>query len=254
MIMANIDDYNAKIREISAIPEQDATEPTIPVDVYLQEAENLYKWSLMDAAQLAPVGVTAETISDLPVRAGALREAQSVWFKDYNSQLEAQREWSVQSPLAFELRDDLVHTFRYAFRNDTALSARVAEIADGSSNSDMIQDLNDLSVLGKNNGAPLLAIGFDMGNLDVAAETSDRMAELLAAANGEKSVKNETKIIRDKAFTYLKQLVDEIRAAGKYVFWKNEKRLKGYRSDYLRQKNRNTGSAEETPETDNQQD
>jgi hypothetical protein len=252
--MANIDDYNAKIGEILAIPDKDVTEPAMPVDVYLQEAENLAKWSIMDLAPLAAVGITQVMINDLPVRAGALREAQSVWFKDRNSQLEAQREWGIQSPLAFDLRDELVHTFRYAFRNDAALLARVAEIADGSSNADMIQDLNDLSVLGKNNVAPLQAIGFDMNKLNVAAETSNAMAELLAAANGDKSLQSESKMIRDKAFIYLKQRVDEIRAAGKYVFWKNEKRLKGYTSEYLRQKNRNAGADGDTPVTDSQQD
>jgi hypothetical protein len=252
--MANIDDYNAKIGEILAIPDKDVTEPAMPVDVYLQEAENLAKWSIMDLAPLAAVGITQVMINDLPVRAGALREAQSVWFKDRNSQLEAQREWGIQSPLAFDLRDELVHTFRYAFRNDAALMARVAEIADGSSNADMIQDLNDLSVLGKNNVAPLQAIGFDMNKLNVAAETSNAMAELLAAANGDKSLQSESKMIRDKAFIYLKQRVDEIRAAGKYVFWKNEKRLKGYTSEYLRQKNRNAGADGDTPVTDSQQD
>lgn len=249
--MANIDDYNAKIGEISAIPDKEVSEPGIPVDVFLQEAENLHKWSLMDAVALSAVGITPEMINNLSVGAGALREAQSVWFKDRNSQIEAQRKWAEQSPLAFELRDELVHAFRYAFRNDSALAARVAEIAEGGSNSDMIQDLNDLSVLGKNNGAPLQAIGFDMGKLDGAAETSNNMAELLAAANGDKSLQNETKMIRDKAFTYLKKQVDEIRAAGKYVFWKNEKRLKGYRSEFLRQKNNNTNTGEVKPVTDN---
>jgi len=94
----------------------------------------------------------------------------------------------------------------------------VAEIADGNSNSDMIQDLNDMAVLGKNNVAPLQALGFDLNKLNVAAETSNAMAELPAAANGDKSLQSETKMIRDKAFFYLKQRVDEIRAAGKYVF------------------------------------
>ncbi|MGE0019900.1 MAG: hypothetical protein AB7S72_09555 [Draconibacterium sp.] len=252
--MANIDDYNAKIGEILAIPNKDAVEPTIPVDVYLQESENLGKWSMMDLVPLAAVGITEVKIGDMAVRAGALREAQSVWFKDRNAQLDAQREWGIQAPLAFDLRDELVHTFRYAFRNDASLTARVAAIADGNTNSDMIQDLNDLSVLGKNNTALLQNIGFDLSKLDMAAEKSAAMAELLAAANGDKSVQSETKMIRDKAFVYLKQMVDEIRDAGKYVFWKNEKRLKGYRSEYLRQKNNDANSGEEKPGTDNQVD
>lgn len=252
--MANIDDYNAKIGEILAIPDKDVFEPTIPVDVFLQESENLGKWAMMDLVPLAAVGITDVKIADMAVRTGALREAQSVWFKDRNAQLDAQREWGIQSPLAFGLRDELVHTFRYAFRNEASLIARVTAIAEGNTNSDMIQDLNDLSVLGKNNTELLQNIGFDLSKLDAAAEASAAMAELLAAANGDKSVQNETKMIRDKAFVYLKQLVDEIRDAGKYVFWKNEKRLKGYRSEYLRQKNNEANSGEEKPGTDNQVD
>ena len=107
--MANIDDYNAKIGEILAIPDKDVFEPTIPVDVFLQESENLGKWAMMDLAPLAAVGITDVKIADMAVRTGALREAQSVWFKDRNAQLDAQREWGIQSPLAFGLRDELVH-------------------------------------------------------------------------------------------------------------------------------------------------
>lgn len=252
--MANIDDYNAKIGEILSIPDNEVTEPNMPVNVALQEAENLHKWSLMDTEKLATVGVSAEKLNDLPVRAGACREAQSVWFKDRNSQLEAQRNWAAAAPEAFALRDELLHDFRYAYRNDPVILARVNEIAEGNSNADMIQDLNDLSVLGKNNTAPLVAINFVVERLEDAANASDELAEMLALANGDKSMQSETKMIRDKAYMYMKQLVDEIRDAGKYLFWKNEKRLKGYSSVYLRQKNRNAGSDDETPGTETQQD
>lgn len=252
--MANIDDYNAKIETIRAIPDDKTLEPAMPVDTYLQEGENLAKWSQMDAEPLSGIGITAEVLNDLPVRAGALREAQSMWFKDRNSQLEAQREWAAAAPEAFAMRDELLHTFRYAYRNDAAILSRVDEIAAGNTNADMIQDLNDLSLLGKSNTAPLAAINFDLEKLDSAASASDELANLLALANGDKSLQSESKIIRDKAYTYMKELVDQIRDAGKYLFWKNEKRLKGYRSEFLYQKNRAAGTEEEKPETDTQKD
>jgi len=44
----------------------------------------------------------------------------------------------------------------------------------------------------------------------------------------------EAKKIRDQAFTHLKEAVDYIREYGRYVFWRNPARLKGYRSDHLR--------------------
>ena len=63
-----------------------------------------------------------------------------------------------------------------------------------------------------------------------------KMSKLLTAMNGDRADNNGSKKMRDKAYTYLKEAVDEIRAGGKYVFWKNEKRLKGYRSEYHRRK------------------
>ncbi|MGQ8335321.1 hypothetical protein ACUNWD_02150 [Sunxiuqinia sp. A32] len=205
---------------------------SIPVDVALQEAENLHHWSLDDAEQLQVVGITEEMIAELPVRAGACREAQSIWNKDYRSQQEAQKEWAIQSPQAYDLRNDLLQSLRFAYRRNEALLSRVSAITDGSGHADMIQDLNDIAVL--ENPAPLTAIGFDLTQLDLAATRADELADLLAEANGDKADYNESKLIRDKAYTYLKELVDEIREAGKYVFRKNKNRLKGYSSQYRR--------------------
>lgn len=244
--MSNIDDLNAKLADIQAIPNEEVKEPGIPVDVFMQEAENLSKWSLDDLEALKVVGITKAMINDLAVRAGACREAQSIWNNDYRSQQEAQKQWAELSPLAYDLRDDLLATFRFAYRKDDALLSRVSAITDGNGHADMIQDLNDIAVLGRNNPDPLTGIGFDLAQLDVAATQADEMADLLAEANGDKADQNESKITRDKAYTYLKVLVDEIREAGKYVFRKDKKRLKGYSSQYRRK--RRTSPAEELAE------
>ena len=236
--MANIDDYNELLADIQAIPDEEVREPVIPVDVALQEAENLHHWSLDDAAALAVVGITADMINALPVRAGACREAQSIWNKDYRSQQEAQKQWAEQAPDAYTLRDDLLASLRFAYRKDEALLSRVSAITEGGGHADMIQDLNDIAVLGSAYPDPLTAIGFDLDQLDVAATRADELADLLAEANGDKADANQSKLIRDKAYTHLKALVDEIREAGKYVFRKDPNRLKGYASDYWRRQNR----------------
>jgi hypothetical protein len=138
--MSNIDDYNAKLDVLKAIPIEEILTPTLPVDVFLQEAENLFHWSDDDKAELTGVGVSEDDINDLPVRAGALREAQSLWFKDRYSQQEAQREWATLSPQAYDLRDDLLHAFRFAYRDDAVILSRVSAIAEGTGHADMIQD------------------------------------------------------------------------------------------------------------------
>jgi len=232
--MSNSEDFNALIDVIKAIPENRIRIPAIPVNAYVQEAEDLYHWCKDDAAELAKGGITAEMIEELPVRTGACREAQSLWFKDQHTSKEAKKLWDEQSPAAYDLRDELLHDFRYAFRDNTQLLGRVSEVADGTGHADMIQDLNDLAVLGRENPDPLAAINFDVTQLDTAAQTADAMAELLAQSNGDQQEGNPAKIIRDRAYTHLKQLVDDIRACGKYVFWKKPDRLVGYESQYYK--------------------
>jgi hypothetical protein len=244
--MANIDDYQAKLDVIQSIPDEEVQTPAIPVDVFLQEAENLHHWSLDDFDALKVVGISMVKINDLPVRAGACREAQSIWNKDYRSQQEAQKEWAKQAPEAYAFRNDLLASFRFAFRKDDALLSRVSAITDGSGHADLIQDLNDIAVLGRENPDPLTAIGFDLTQLDLAATRADELANLLAEANGDKADPNYSKTIRDKAYTHLKVLVDEIREAGKYVFRNDKNRLNGYSSDYWKKQNRS--KKEETDE------
>ena len=99
----------------------------------------------------------------------------------------------------------------------------------------MIQDLNDLSGLGRANPRLLEVINFDFSLLDKAVQTSREMARLLAAMNYDKGKRSEFKRIRDQAYTHLKEAVDKIREAGKYVFHQNKKHSVRYTSEYMRQ-------------------
>jgi len=245
--MSSTSDYNSLLPEIQAISPEKVITPNIPLDVFVQEAENLYHWSKDDQQALMRIGLDWNLVLSLPYRAGACREAQSLWIKERNTRQQAEQDWKDQAPAAFDLRDQLIHTFRFAFRKFEGLLARVDEIAQGDTNSDMVQDLNDLSILGKANTDLLTVISFDMTLLDTAATVSDHMGDLLGATNGERKKDSETMLIRDKAFTYLKVAVDEIRECGKFVFWRNPDRLKGYNSDYWKQQKRSTPEKDETP-------
>jgi hypothetical protein len=230
-------DYNELLSVIQAILPESVITPTVPVDVFVQEAENLFHWCTDDQAALANTGLDTNLITSLPVRAGACREAQSIWIKERNMRQEAEQQWKEEAPAAFEMRNQLVHAFRFAFRKDDGLLARVGEIEQGDTNSDMVQDLNDLSVLGKAHLDLLAAIHFSPVTLDNAATMADRMADLLGATNGERKEVSEALIIRDKAYTYLKLAVDEIRECGKFVFWRNPDRYKGYVSEFWQKRN-----------------
>ena len=219
-----------------AIPSAEIKVPNMPVDVFLQEASDLMEWSKEDQSQLIGVGVPQAVFGSMEQRIGALRHAQSLWNKDRYTKEEARQEWDMKSPAAYELKDQLEHDFRFAFRRRPDLLNKVKAIEEGTGHADMVQDLNDLTELGRANLHLLRAISFEEKKLHTAEVQASDLSVLLAKANGEKLSDSDSKINRDRAYTYLKSATDEIREAGKYVFWKDEVRKRGYFSRYLNKK------------------
>lgn len=217
---------------IEAMKPENVKGPNMPVHAAVQEAEDLFQWCQPDQELLEKAGLDWQFVTELPARAGACRYAQAIWQRDSQTMEEAEKEWKEKSDEAFDLRDVLVHHFFHAFRKHTDLLNKVRAIAEGGSNADMIQDLKDLYHLGNANKSLLDAISFDWSQLDQAREWSDYLAVVLAKTNGERFDTSESKTVRDKAFTFLKQAVDEIRLHGQYIFWRNDERKRGYISRY----------------------
>ena len=249
--MSSHDDYEQMFPAINAIPEADVRSPALPVGAFLQEAENLYHWARQDEATLTGAGLDWTWVTDLPVRAGALRAAEGTWFKKRFSREETVQLWEKDSDAGYALRDRLLHDFRYAYRKHPQLLSRVSQIADGTGHADMIQDLFNISVLGHEHIEDLRAINLDLGLLDKASSTSDHLADLLAQANVNREEAAGSLMIRDRAYTHLKEAVDEVRACGQYVFVSDEERFHGYISLYHKKANtRKRKSEPGTPEAE----
>ncbi|MBP2833496.1 hypothetical protein J8281_14975 [Aquimarina sp. U1-2] len=229
------ENFDTKLAELERLPQEVIKAPAQPVDVTIQEAENLFIWIQDDKEVLMSKGLDWEIfVADLPVRTGACRYAQALWVKERYSQEEATKSWKKESPKAYEFRDDLLADMRFAFRKRPDVLNRVREIANGEGNADMIQDLMDISVLGKANVSELEKIKYDLRVLDIAEQKSDKLADLLAKANGASLDNSQAKDIRDRALTHLNEAIDEIRDTGKYAFRKDPERYKGYISRYRR--------------------
>lgn len=229
---------------IEAIPKEEIVEPQIPVAIALQESENLYQWAQNDRSALEQAGLEMNLLDELPARTAALRYIQSVWQSEYKGMENAQEDWSKLSPEAFDFRDILIHEFRHAFFKVPSLLAQIKAIDEGTGNADMIQDISDLLILGRDNLNLLARINLDPTFLDKAEEYTKILPDILAKANGLRNSDNPTRIMRDKAFTYMKIAVDEIRRNGVYKFWRTPERKKGYVSKY---NSRSHGKKNENP-------
>lgn len=127
-------------------------------------------------------------------------------------------------------------------------------IAERGSDSEVAQNLNDLSVLGRQNAAALAAVGFPVSRIAEAAEASDVLAVRLAEAELDRRGDDAVKLVRDQAYTHLKEAVDAVREHGQYVFWKESDKARGYASAYARRSRRasarkeaNAGTAIDLP-------
>ena len=228
---------NAKLDELNSLSDLEPDQPTIPVSIVLQEAEDLFEWCSMDKDDLLKVGLDWGLVDDLKIRAGALRDSQSKWSARYRSYQDCQKEWKVAAPEAFNLRDELLHNLYYALYDIPSEYSKVQRIAEGNSNADMLQDLNDLAELGTIHSEKLEAIGVNLELLTEAKTMSHELAGLLAKVNGSYSEVSPRREIRNKANAHLKEAVDKIRRAGQFVFWRDDERIKGYASKYTRRSN-----------------
>lgn len=217
-----------------AIPKKDIKLPGMPMADFIAEAESLYATAKIDQPFFEKIGFTETAFIRLNELTDLARHVQSLWGLSRDRKKEGRLQWSKAKPTAYEFRNELIRTFRYAFRKNKQLLSRVSAIADRSGDADMIQDLNDLSVLGKSNLPLLENINFDPEILNKAAQLSDSLSELLGKVKFERFEESEEKLMRNRAYTLLKETVDEIREAGKYIFAKNKKRSKAYASDYFR--------------------
>lgn len=231
-------EFESLITTLQSLPADSIRNPQIPPKELAQEAENLYHWALQDKEQLVKAGLAADSIDQLVIASGALRYIQGEWFNLRYSPAEVEREWATLSEQAYDLRDRLLHDFSFAFRKSTDVLSQVRGISNGSGITDMIQDLVNLKAIGSEQRELLEKINFDFNLLDKAAAMADRASELLGAVSAGTAEGDTTRDMRNRACTYLKNLMSEVRECGKYVFYRDKKRVRGYSSDYHRRLNR----------------
>ncbi len=227
---------NELVLEIS---ENEIVSLTIPVDITIGEAGILHQNAMEDKEELLAKGLSEDSINELTPRAKFLQEQQSIWTAVYQSALTSTKEWEAKINEARQLQRELKYDFQFAYRNHPDILKKLQNILNGSGHMNLIQDMSDYPAFAKQYPEPLAAILFDTTKIDRSKQLSQELHELMNRVDGVKNSKNRPeKQLRDRAYTYLKQLVDEIRAYGKYAFWDDKEKQKRYSSEYIRSKNK----------------
>ncbi len=215
--------------QIDNLAKENVKIPNRPIDVVTAYAETLCVEAAKDKDKLLAAGLNPNFIDEALSLSGALRYCQAVWMGDFMAKDGVQKDWRSELPDAYLLKKELLHHFKFAFRNMDDIQQKIKRIRQGSGHVDMIQDLLELSVLAEKYPEPLTKIGYDTELTTKARTVSNHMRELLAQVNGSDAT-SAVKLTRDKAFTLLINRISEICKVGKYVFWNDPDRLTVYKS------------------------
>lgn len=218
-------DWEAVMQQMT---KDDLSSPRTSIDTFMAGCDNLLANIDEDKKDLNKAGLDWEIINEAKELKGLLRYAQADWNADSSKRSEARIEWNEISPEAVDFRNQMLHHFNFAYRKSPELSAIVRKIRDGNSNADLVQDLFDLYALGTKNTEELKAIGYDLNLLKVSEKKGLKLQETLSVVNGTFDAASDLKFKRDALYSLLEERISTIREYGRYVFWRDEDRLKKY--------------------------
>ncbi|MFA9370109.1 MAG: hypothetical protein ACERIH_00155 [Labilibaculum antarcticum] len=230
--MSDQADLEILLDEINAIANENTKHCDMPFEIYIYEAERLHTRATEDLAELSAVNMPVGLIDELHARTKALSRAQLNWVELTGEKKQAMTNFKAETPALLKLRKCLIDNMQFAFRNDKDLLKKIRDIKKGNSLTNIIFDLALLARLGKSNAKTLQAINFDLSLCDKATSEYERISKLQAIKDSKMYVPDDMLLIRNKAFTLLKQVVDEIRSYGKFAFRDNPEIVKAYQSQH----------------------
>jgi hypothetical protein len=245
--MADQQDFERLTPELMAIDGKEVREPDMPVDEAVKENEIMSAAAQRNKDAFVAVNFDTGLIEKCALSGGALRYTQATLTATIGEVKEAAALWTAEEPKGYATRKELLAALAYATRNVPDAQKAIKAVRKGAGGADMVQDLLALVQLGKKYGTHLEAIKFNMGLIDEAETLANRLGKLYANAFIEKGSK-EAKLLRDRAFTYMRQVMGEILDAAEYVFRNEPDKLEPYYSAY-RNRKRNYSDTEDKAET-----
>jgi hypothetical protein len=224
--------YEQQAEVIEAI--QKVVKPNLPIPVAIEEAEELYLWVQNDRAALERVGLSWQLVDDLPLRAAACRYIEGEWQNHLSTTSDAEKEWMQKREEAKVLSVDLTRALRFALRRKLNVLGAKKPTSCYMSQTAFIEYCYNIAFLAADYTEQLQAVGFDLSRLDGACDAAEHLSVLLARVHTERGEQYIIRNQRNRAYTHLKEAVDQIRRCGKFAFASQPERLKGYASAYGR--------------------
>lgn len=190
--------------------------------------------------------LTPGQCGELAERRRLLEAAEDVWSRARTTRMSDDQKALRKE--AEQLKRDMMEALRYFLRKDKngeSIERRLDAIAEGSGLIDLIGDLRQLSGMVDEFAAALVKADLPKKASARALVLSDGLhsSSALSSADDEAAIAID---MRNRAFWWLRELLDEVRAAGRYVYRDHPKKLLLFRQV---QRRRAKPKAANTPET-----
>ena len=224
--------YNELLPDILSVSDEKVVTNFMPNDEAAAEAERVGVLCKQFNAILRNTGIDSIYIDTLAKRIGAFVWSAAVVESLLATETTADKEWTIRKPAGVEVRRLLIRDFLYAFRKNQELLDCVQQIIDGKGNRDLLLDILSCSKLGKGNIPLLNKINADVTLLDKAASLYTELSDIFARMTIDPKTHKKAVSIYNKAWTYLKEALDEIYEAGRFAFDEKDERHSLFYSDY----------------------
>ncbi len=218
--------------EIEALSADMAKAPYAPIVNLVHQGSDLLELLKNDMSAFIQIGINQDYVLKLEPAIEGLRDYQTVWKDSKKEEEEARKQWNILYPEGQALKKELLTTLRFVYSEDQATLAKISLITAGDGYDDLIQDLHEIAFLCKKDTSVFEPLQYDTSLFNRCEVLSSELMLLLGKLNGEKAEDNMLIINRNKAFYYLKDLIDYIRKYGKYAFRDNPSRAALYSESY----------------------
>lgn len=226
--------------ELLALPDSYAAPTDVPVADIAYEGRELQGLMTRLGKQLLERSrLEASLLDQLPQRIAALDAAEGAWAEIRAMQLPSAKKKLRTSAEA--LRGRVIEDLRHFVPADTELQVRLNKVVEGRGIADLIDDLKKLAPLFAANRAKLTRSTLP-SNTDeelraqaTALEEATREQAVEAVETREAGAAQE---LRNRAYWYLREAIDEIRVCGVHACRDNPRLVKLFKSSYARRTER----------------
>lgn len=227
--------YEERLPILQAMPENTVVALTMPPDEASAEAARMAVIVKRDSVQLLAKGVNPDFINTFEARAGALSYAVAMLEAIVNIAEGAQEQWARKKPVAVRVREELIVGFAWALRSVKKAIEALDRIKEGKGNKDLIGDLLGLNILGSQYLELLKKYGVSLELLEQAKVLNTELNRILAHCKVDPDAYDAQVDICNRAWTHIKEALDEIYQAGKVAFFNDPEKAGQYSIDYYKE-------------------